>query len=48
MWMRVGPTKEGLHGLMQLAQGGIAAHKNPSPEMRAGPAQNDAKLKCVN
>jgi hypothetical protein len=48
MWMRVGPTKEGLHGLMQLVQGGIAAHHHLSPEMRAAPAQEDAKLKRVN
>lgn len=33
---------------MQLAKSGSAAHNNPSPEMRARPAQNDAKLMRVN
>ena len=44
----VGPTEKGLCSLMQLAQGGIAPHDNTSPDMRAGPAQHDSKLICVN
>jgi len=48
MWPRVRPTKESLHSLMQLAQGGIAAHNNSSPDMRAGPAQHNSKQICVN
>ena len=44
----VRPTKESLHSLMQLAQGGIAAHNNSSPDMRAGPAQHNSKQICVN
>jgi hypothetical protein len=45
---RIGPIEESLHSLMQLTQGGIPAHANASPDMRAGPAQNDAKAICVN
>jgi hypothetical protein len=48
MLARAGPTEEGLHSLMQLAQGRIAAHRNSSPNVRAGPAQHDSKLICVN
>lgn len=45
---RIGPIEESLHSLMQLTQGEIAAHANASPDMRAGPAQHDAKAICVN
>ena len=48
MRMQVGPTKKGLHNLMQVAQSGIAPHDNTSPDMRAGPAQLDSKLISVN
>ncbi|HZL52203.1 MAG TPA: hypothetical protein VFC37_14775, partial [Terracidiphilus sp.] len=48
MRMQVGPTKKGLHNLMQVAQSGIAPHDNTSPDMRAGPAQHDSKLIRVN
>lgn len=45
---RVDPTEKGLYGLMQLAQSGIAPHDNTSPDMRAGPAQDDAKPISAN
>ena len=48
MRMHIRPAEQGLNGLMQLAQRGIAANENASPEVGACATQNDMELICAN
>ena len=48
MRMAIRPAEQGLNGLMQLAQRGIAAHQDAAPEVGACAAQNDVELICAN
>ena len=48
MRMHIRPAEQGLNGLMQLAQRGIAAHQDAPPEVGACAAQNDVELICAN